>query len=271
MKLLPKVLLGSSEELEYLDQCRQLLSLALVHPAFPHEDREALTYWLSRLDEKSRGILERSPAPLLPSSQQRPPPIPPRKIHQLKSEDQTRLSNGGSRIYINGYLSQTTPTQREDSLEQLDGSSLELEDEERGRSNSLGPGQSLYGSSDPPQLPPRAPPSSMDDYIRYRMCTAAGKSNSLPVPRMSSVGALSAPMGYLDELGVQAAAIDWGTGMKGEWGGTVKVCVSVRETSHIGWAGQSKPLGGEPFLGHSSLPFEESSGHVSWSLCPAGR
>ena len=59
MKLLPKVLLGSSEELEYLDKCRQLLSLALVHPVFPHEDREALTYWLAKLDEKHKNIMDR--------------------------------------------------------------------------------------------------------------------------------------------------------------------------------------------------------------------
>ena len=112
MKLLPKVLLGSSEELDYLDQCRQLLSLALVHPAFPHGDRDALTFWLSRLDEKQKNIIDRP---------QRPPPIPPRnKIYQTKTDDHNcslRTSNGASRIYINGYFSRLVPAQSEGSLE----------------------------------------------------------------------------------------------------------------------------------------------------------
>ncbi len=208
MKLLPKVLLGSSEELEYLDQCRQLLSLALVHPAFPHEDREALTYWLARLDEKSRGIMERTPGP----SSQHPPPLPPRgrRIHQ--TEDQGRLNNGPGRIYINGCLDRMLPTQLEGSLEHLDSSSLELEEEEhRARTNSLGPGQGLYGGPEPPQLPPRPPPSTLDDYSSCRMFPQGSKSNSLPIPRTASGGSL-----LLDELGVQAAAIEWAAGMKGK-------------------------------------------------------
>ncbi|XP_041379561.1 protein Smaug homolog 1-like [Gigantopelta aegis] len=52
LKLLPKVLFGSIEDSDYLYQCRQIISLALVHPAFPHEDREKLKFWLSRLEEK---------------------------------------------------------------------------------------------------------------------------------------------------------------------------------------------------------------------------
>jgi hypothetical protein len=36
IKLLTKVMLRSSVELDYLHRCRQLLSLALVHPAFSH-------------------------------------------------------------------------------------------------------------------------------------------------------------------------------------------------------------------------------------------
>lgn len=100
MKLLPKVMLGSSEELDYLDHCRQLLSLALVHPAFPHEDRDALTFWRSQLDAKHKIIAERQAAA---SSPQRPPPIPPR-IRQIKTNDDVRLSPTSSRMYIEGDL-----------------------------------------------------------------------------------------------------------------------------------------------------------------------
>ena len=99
MRLLPKVMLGSSEELDYLDRCRQLLSLALVHPAFPHEDREALTFWRSQLDQKHKTIAERQAA----TASQKPPPIPPR-IHQIKTNDDTRSSDC---IFIDRDLNQT--------------------------------------------------------------------------------------------------------------------------------------------------------------------
>ena len=204
MKLLPKVLLGSSEELDYLDQCRQLLSLALVHPAFPHEDREALTYWLARLDEKQRNIMERNPT----VAPQRPPPIPPRKIYQTKSEDSGGLRSNGSRIYLNGCL---MPAHSESSLDRLETGSVESfnHDDEEQRCNSLQPGHSLYGSAEHPLLPP----NGYDDYFTR----GATKTGSLPVPRTSSVGSLSglhALMGAVDEVGV--GLIDWKPGMKGE-------------------------------------------------------
>lgn len=205
MKLLPKVLLGSSEELDYLDQCRQLLSLALVHPAFPHEDREALTYWLARLDEKQRNIMERNPT----VAPQRPPPIPPRKIYQTKSEDSGGLrSNGSSRIYLNGYL---MPAHSESSLDRLETGSVESfnhDEEELQRCNSLQPGLSLYGSAEHP-LPP---PNGCDDYF----ARGGTKTGSLPV-RTASVGSLSGihgVMGAVDEMGF--GPIDWKPGMKGE-------------------------------------------------------
>lgn len=99
MKLLPKVMLGSSDELNYLDQCRQLLSLALVHPAFPQEDREALTFWLSQLDRKQKNIVDRIP----------PSPSQPARVYQIKSvpeEVSWSCSNGspGGRIDISGKL-----------------------------------------------------------------------------------------------------------------------------------------------------------------------
>ena len=211
MKLLPKVLLGSSEELDYLDQCRQLLSLALVHPAFPHEDREALTYWLARLDEKQRNIMERNPA----AASQRPPPIPPRKIYQTKSEDSGGLRSNGSRIYLNGYLNQLMPAHSEGSLDRLETGSLESfnpDEEELQRCNSLQPGHSLYGSAEHP-LPP---PNGYDDYFTR----GALKTGSLPVPRTASVCSLPgihSIMGAVDEMGAGPMfSIDWKPGMKGK-------------------------------------------------------
>lgn len=60
MNLLPKVLLGCREDTSYLDKCRQFLSLALVHPAFKQDDKGSLAFWLHRLDEKWRKVLEKN-------------------------------------------------------------------------------------------------------------------------------------------------------------------------------------------------------------------
>ena len=43
------------------EECRQLLSLAVVHPAFPPQERNVLHHWLSQLD-KSLGVQERQQA-----------------------------------------------------------------------------------------------------------------------------------------------------------------------------------------------------------------
>jgi hypothetical protein len=188
MKLLPKVMLGSSEELDYLDQCRQLLSLALVHPAFPHEDREALTYWLSQLDRKQKNISDRSP--------QRPPPIPPR-IHQIKSAAEEyggRSSGGNGRIYINGDLS------RADSVE---GEGDEQDDDEfQMKSMSLQHGQSLFHDS-------AMPLTSLDDLIM-----TSRSSKTLPVPRTSSLSSL--PGSNMASGTAEEQQVDWKPGMKGK-------------------------------------------------------
>ena len=197
MKLLPKVMLGSSEELDYLDQCRQLLSLALVHPAFPHEDREALTYWLSQLDRKQKNISDRSP--------QRPPPIPPR-IHQIKSsEEYGRSSSGNGRIYINGDLS------RADSFGgEGEGDSLGYEQDEDdiqgpGKSMSLQHGQSLFGA----QRDTAMPLAAFDDSM---MTTRSSKT--LPVPRTASLSSL--PGSNMASGTAEEQQVDWKAGMKGK-------------------------------------------------------
>lgn len=110
MKLLPKVIRSSSHnELDYVDKCRQLLSLAMVHPAFPHEDRDQLSYLLKQLDTKQQAILGRQAAVSSPQPQQqqqqpdRPPPIPPR-IRQIKTDEDMGLFSTNGRIYIEGDL-----------------------------------------------------------------------------------------------------------------------------------------------------------------------
>ena len=52
LNILPKVLSHSHEHSIHEEECRQLLSLALVHPAFPPNERNKLQQWLQILDEK---------------------------------------------------------------------------------------------------------------------------------------------------------------------------------------------------------------------------
>lgn len=50
-QLLPKILTHSVENCVHQDECMQLLSLALVHPAFPQAERNSLLKWLSHLEQ----------------------------------------------------------------------------------------------------------------------------------------------------------------------------------------------------------------------------
>ena len=52
LKLLPKILSHSLEYYIHEEECRQLLSLALVHPAFVPEERNSLTLWFGLLEDK---------------------------------------------------------------------------------------------------------------------------------------------------------------------------------------------------------------------------
>ena len=58
LHLLPKILNHTVEHSVHQEECRQLLSLAVVHPAFPAHERTYLHHWLSKLDQ-SLGVQER--------------------------------------------------------------------------------------------------------------------------------------------------------------------------------------------------------------------
>ena len=233
LRLLPKVLLSSSEEPDYLDHCQQLLSLALVHPAFPQEDRETLTYWRSRLDEKCRivhGRISKTGSPA--SSSSLPRPSIPRRIYQTGDSHSDDIGghsgrNGSSRIYINGVVpgqvlgSNTLPlTNGFESAHNGGGvggeSDMALLDEEEEvalKTFPLQPGQSLpRPHHHHPTMDNHQTHGSCDDFFRRGYTS---KSNSLPVPRTASVCSLPA---MLDDQ----STISWKTGMKG-----VCVCVCV--------------------------------------------
>lgn len=217
LKLLPKVLLGSAEDSEYLYQCRQLLSLALVHPAFPHQDREKLTYWLSRLDDKCRTIGEKLGNGVSSSYRSATLPIqthhgtnslyntvsPPRRIHQSRMESNDDLfvqhRNGPNRIYINvpQQTNQIGSLNEFEALGEID-THLLFDDEEE-----LAPKGFTFSNHVIEQH--CSTPNGYDDYIKR----AKNRSLSLPT-RAQSACSLPAT---LDD---KPAPIFWKPGMKGE-------------------------------------------------------
>eukprot|EP00731_Ephydatia_muelleri_P027433 Em0019g306a len=192
MKLMPKVLLGSSEDLDYLEQCRQLLSLALVHPAFPVENREALSYWLARLDEKQKNITDRKQS--MNGHVAIPPPIPPRRIHQTPSKVEEgwgvgvpRVSMDTSRIDIKtpgGWVGQSDNLSNGFSL---DSDMFEGDDEapySRDRASTIG---HHYG-----------PPSSGDEYVS----------------RQAKCSTMPARSGHTEDPPLTSSQIEWKAEMK---------------------------------------------------------
>uniref|UniRef100_A0A3Q2DVX1 Protein Smaug homolog 1 n=1 Tax=Cyprinodon variegatus TaxID=28743 RepID=A0A3Q2DVX1_CYPVA len=53
MRLLPRILAHTIEHGHHLEESRQLLSYALIHPATSLDDRSALALWLNHLEERS--------------------------------------------------------------------------------------------------------------------------------------------------------------------------------------------------------------------------
>lgn len=82
MRLLPRILAHTIEHGHHLEESRQLLSYALIHPATSPEDRAALALWLNHLEERERDSLER------------PPPAGPHHHHQ--STPPSTLTSSGS-------------------------------------------------------------------------------------------------------------------------------------------------------------------------------
>lgn len=212
MKLLPKVMLGSSEELDYLDRCRQLLSLALVHPAFPHEDRDALTFWRSQLDTRHKLIADRQgvSSPSSSSSPQRPPPIPPR-IRQIKTSEDIRQPTN-SRIYIEGDFNDT-------SNFSSDPYNADDEEVQRTLSKTLQPRQTTpysFGGGSGHTSPL---PTSIEDGggggVMGGVVAMTHREKSNTVPRMAQKD------DQFNLFGGAGGSLEWQPGMKGE--GVMKV------------------------------------------------
>ncbi|KAF3818174.1 hypothetical protein GH733_012482 [Mirounga leonina] len=69
MRLLQKVLAYSIESNAFIEESRQLLSYALIHPATTLEDRNALALWLSHLEERLASGFRTRPEPTYHSRQ----------------------------------------------------------------------------------------------------------------------------------------------------------------------------------------------------------
>lgn len=210
-------MLGPSEEMDYFDRCRQLLSLALVHPAFPHEDRDALTYWRSQLDARHKTIADRQggTSPPSSSSPQRPPPIPPR-IRQIKTNEDIRQSPTNSRIYIEGDLMHDTPNYSTDPYNADD------EEVQRTLSKTLQPRQappySFGGSGHTSPLP-----SSFED---GGMVGVGHREKANTIPRMTQKEDQGAS--GLNSFG---GSMEWQAGMKGECEVLLQTFIPLRDVA----------------------------------------
>ncbi|KAF7645258.1 hypothetical protein LDENG_00207350 [Lucifuga dentata] len=87
MRLLPRILAHTIEHGHHLEESRQLLSYALIHPATSLEDRSALALWLNHLEERAAAhgdLLER------------PPPAGAPHPHHQSTPPSTLTSSGSS-------------------------------------------------------------------------------------------------------------------------------------------------------------------------------
>ncbi|XP_043997373.1 protein Smaug homolog 1 [Gambusia affinis] len=96
MRLLPRILAHTIEHGHHLEESRQLLSYALIHPATSLEDRSALALWLNHLEERAaaRG-----------DSLERPPPAPGPHHHHHQSTPPSTLASSGSSSCTNSSSS----------------------------------------------------------------------------------------------------------------------------------------------------------------------
>ncbi|XP_010890654.1 protein Smaug homolog 1 isoform X4 [Esox lucius] len=109
MRLLPRILAHTIEHGRHLEESRQLLSYALIHPATSLDDRAALALWLNHLEERAaaRG-----------DSLERPPPAPA-SHHQTPPS--TLPSSGSGSGSGGGHLGHLYHHQRYGSDDRLNG------------------------------------------------------------------------------------------------------------------------------------------------------
>ncbi|XP_068177049.1 protein Smaug homolog 1 [Antennarius striatus] len=109
MRLLPRILSHTMEGGRHLEESRQLLSYALIHPATSLEDRSALALWLNHLEERAAARGD----PARGDPMDRPPPA---VQHHRQATPPSTLGSSGS-----SSSSALHPHQRYGSDDRLNG------------------------------------------------------------------------------------------------------------------------------------------------------
>ncbi|KAM9434011.1 protein Smaug homolog 1-like isoform 7-T7 [Salvelinus alpinus] len=109
MRLLPRILAHTIEHGRHLEESRQLLSYALIHPATSLDDRAALALWLNHLEERAAARAD---------SLERLPPSPASHHQTPPSTLSTSGSSLGSSV---GHLGHLYHHQRYGSDDRLNG------------------------------------------------------------------------------------------------------------------------------------------------------
>lgn len=101
MRLLPRILAHTIEHGHHLEESRQLLSYALIHPATSLEDRAALALWLNHLEERAaaRGDSLERPPPAGPHHQS----TPPSTLTSSGSSSSTNTSSSGNQYNLHHH------------------------------------------------------------------------------------------------------------------------------------------------------------------------
>nr|XP_015196593.1 PREDICTED: protein Smaug homolog 2 isoform X1 [Lepisosteus oculatus]XP_015196594.1 PREDICTED: protein Smaug homolog 2 isoform X1 [Lepisosteus oculatus]XP_015196595.1 PREDICTED: protein Smaug homolog 2 isoform X1 [Lepisosteus oculatus]XP_015196596.1 PREDICTED: protein Smaug homolog 2 isoform X1 [Lepisosteus oculatus] len=130
MKLLQKVLSHTIESSLFVEESRQLLSYALIHPATTLDDRTSLAMWLNHLEEHlSSGYIPLRPATIYHPRQGsdewaagQPEPLDPCHAWQEKAPSSSSTSSAGQ----NGHLPFHAPTSTSSTINNITGSNTVL-------------------------------------------------------------------------------------------------------------------------------------------------
>lgn len=114
LTLLPNILSHSRENSIHEEECRQLFSLAVVHPAFTQQDKGKLNFWLSLLTDKEDKMKEKHSSLALHHT------LSDSSAHFMKSHESWRIhpSNSSPRGgHTNGWR-QSLPPQTQQQHQQ---------------------------------------------------------------------------------------------------------------------------------------------------------
>ncbi|XP_068681793.1 protein Smaug homolog 2-like isoform X1 [Montipora foliosa] len=265
LHLLPKILHHTVEHSVHQEECRQLLSLAVVHPAFPPEERNALHHWLSQLD-KSLGFQERQQVTNSYISEN-PDVLPNTGCENLVRQNYRRRMNGWRNqalvhvdsgiggsfeapVMISNHLSVSVSSRKSRSNSLTPPPPMEvhdsvLEDYGEKREIEIRPGRSQSFPVDPHRLSHSlSPQSSLESEFDENGCRQRGSSfNEDARPGMKDVGSwlknlrlhkygsLFSQLSYEEMLGLSEEYLDNKGVTKGARN---KILLSIKKLSERG-------------------------------------